>query len=536
MTKISLKNNNIVKQENKKQQIINKKENQIINTTSTTTTNKVPVTDNIVTSFVRYFKNCFQTPSAVVIDYSSNCKRTATSILTPGKNSKKRPRTVNNTNKSSTTSTSQVKMMLNNTNTTSQNPYASGTRGSANNSVPSSVVRPSNIKNPRSNSKNKNPFAGLEHDRCESPRISNRKRFLPNIAECRQQQQRPQHTVCDYSLDKSLQNGYSGKVFKGHYHDPHQRNVHPVPVVVKCCKKFSSWNTETRALENLDHPNIIKLVGTPHSNVPATEYTSSIGSSSSSSSNNMENKQPRNRHLTPDSSPHSNLPLIHVLAQELASNGDLYELLQSHGSFNETIARTIIKPVVQGLLYAYETSGISHRDIKLENIFIHEDGTIKIGDWGLSGFDTKDRYCSSSCGTLGYMSPEMVCREKYDANKTDVWAIAVVLFSLCTGVRPYSEPKSRRKNPNDFSWRDEWLGAMMSGKWKLWWMSHARTTPLVKNMSNELCDLFEQMFHGDMDERASLHDVLNHRWMNGPLCPNDHLISLCGKSRRRHSK
>merc|ERR1712072_167448 len=81
MTKISLKNNNIVKQENKKKQIIN--------TTSTTTTNKVPVTDNIVTSFVRYFKNCFQTPSAVVIDYSSNCKRTATSILTPGKNSRK---------------------------------------------------------------------------------------------------------------------------------------------------------------------------------------------------------------------------------------------------------------------------------------------------------------------------------------------------------------------------------------------------------------------------------------------------------------
>ena len=63
---------------------------------------------------------------------------------------------------------------------------------------------------------------------------------------------------------------------------------------------------EIQCLTNLDHPNIIKLVGTPHSNVPATEYTSSIGSSS----NNMENKQPRNRHLTPDSSTHSKHPLI----------------------------------------------------------------------------------------------------------------------------------------------------------------------------------------------------------------------------------
>ena len=255
-----------------------------------------------------------------------------------------------------------------------------------------------------------------------------------------------------------------------------------LPVVVKCCKNLSSWNTETRALHSLDHPNIIKMVGRPEANVPATAHTSSVGSSGRGQD---ENKQ-RNRHLTPDSSPlrmHENLPLIHVLAQELATNGDLYELLQGHGPFDEVVARSIIKPIVEGLLYAYEAKGISHRDIKLENIFIAEDGTIKIGDWGLSGFETKNRLCSSSCGTLGYMAPEMVCREKYDANKTDVWALAVVLFSLCTGVRPYSEPKSRRKGPNDYSWRDEWLGAMMAGKWKLWWMSHARTTPLVKNMS-----------------------------------------------------
>lgn len=355
-------------------------------------------------------------------------------------------------------------------------------------------------------------------------------RSVKKLPNSHQQMPYYEHTVCgQYSLEKSLQNGYSGKVFKGHYLDPEQH----VPVVVKCCKKLSSWNTETRALRNLDHPNIIKLVGRPEANVPATPYTGSANSSGN------ENKQ-RNRHLTPDSSPtrnsSSNLPLIHVLAQELASNGDLYELLQGHGSFNETMARTIIKPIVEGLLHAYECKGISHRDIKLENIFIAEDGTIKIGDWGLSGFDTRDRYCSSSCGTLGYMAPEMVCREKYDANKTDVWAIAVVLFSLCTGVRPYSEPKSRRKNSNDFSWRDEWLGAMMAGKWQLWWMSHARTTPAVKDMSIELRNLFERMFTGDMNERASLAEVLHHPWMNGPTSSNHDIVNLCRSNRRRNSK
>jgi serine/threonine protein kinase len=499
------------------------KQDQIITTTSAKKTpNNTKYlnnnsTEHILSTFKRYFTNCFQTSSAVVIDYSS----TATSVLTPKKSSKKRPRTTTTTTTTKVTvprSTHEINMMLNNSNTTSQNPYA-GSNTSSKKKAASMMMMDS-------------------RKRCESPRITKRKMFLPNIAKntanlsaaplpCYDNYP----SVCGkYSLEKSLQNGYSGKVFQGHYLKHDQQT----PVVVKCCKKLSSWNTETRALERLNHPNIIKLVGTPEANVPATDYTSSIGSSNATTNENQQ----RNRHLTPDSSPQrsSNLPLIHVLAQELASNGDLYELLQGHGSFNETIARTIIKPVVEGLLYAYETNGVSHRDIKLENIFVAEDGTIKIGDWGLSGFDTKERYCSSSCGTLGYMAPEMVCREKYDANKTDVWAIAVVLFSLCTGVRPYSEPKSRRKNLNDMSWRDEWLGAMMSGKWKLWWMSHARTTPLIKNMSSELCDLFERMFHGDMDQRASLFEVLDHEWMAGPTCSKQQIVNLCRTNRRRNSK
>jgi serine/threonine protein kinase len=431
--------------------------------------------------------------------------------------------------KDSNTTLEEIKMMLNNANTTSQNPY-----GSAVGNYGCNKEKSFN----ECQSAKKRTTQMLQHSdnqRCESPSITKRKSFLPNIPQRNAPTPYYEHTICGkYSLEKSLQNGYSGKVFKGHYLNGPQ----PRPVVVKCCKKFSSWNTETRALSSLDHPNIIKLVGTPKANVPADAYTASGHNCAKPSTN--ENQQ-RNRHATPDSSPtrnhnDSSFPLVHVLAQELASNGDLYELLQGHGSFNETIARTIIKPVVEGLLHAYEYRGISHRDIKLENIFVAEDGTIKIGDWGLSGFETKGRYCSSSCGTLGYMAPEMVCREKYDANKTDVWAVAVVLFSLCTGVRPYSEPKSRRKGPNDFTWRDEWLGAMMAGKWKLWWMSHARTTPQIKNMSDELCDLFERMFTGDMNHRASLADILEHTWMDGPTCSNSDIVSLCRRNRRRNSK
>lgn len=293
-----------------------------------------------------------------------------------------------------------------------------------------------------------------------------------------------------FVLEKSLQNGYSGKVYRGHEQATQRK------VVVKCCRKLSSWTTETRALGKLKHENIIKMVGTPQANVPCPP--------------SIKMGQGKNSQM-PDEN--GTVPSIHVLAQELAENGDLYEFLQTNGPVDEPTARALIKPLIKALAYAYSRHGVSHRDIKLENIFIMKDGTVKLGDWGLAAFETKDRQCSSSCGTLGYMAPEMVCRHKYDANKTDVWALAVVLFSLCTGVRPYAEPEHRQRSSKDFSWKDEWLSAMMEGRWKVWWLSHARTTKCISRVSPELRDMIERMFDADSDGRISLRELLHHPWM-----------------------
>merc|ERR1712159_705664 len=221
---------------------------------------------NVFGTVKRLFTTCFQSSSAVVIDYSSNCTKSATSILTPSIRGKKRPR-------KSIAKATDIEMMMNG------HAYAGHTP-------------------PHHERVRKQTVESMTHpNRCESPRITRRKTFLPSIVKDSTSAAAPMPcydnfpSVCgQYSLEKSLQNGYSGKVFKGHYLDPEQH----VPVVVKCCKKLSSWNTETRALQNLDHPNIIKLVGRPEANVPATPYTGSANSSSSSS------KQ-RNRHLTPDS-------------------------------------------------------------------------------------------------------------------------------------------------------------------------------------------------------------------------------------------
>lgn len=334
--------------------------------------------------------------------------------------------------------------------------------------------------------------------------------------------------ICGFSLEKMLNCGYSGKVVGGHHLESEQ------PVVVKLVKKITAWTVETNALSHLDHPNIIKMVGTREPNVqipPLNKQTFKIRdlknynidaytAGTNFYLDSCEFQVVTEREDTVDA-----VAVVHVLAQEFAANGDFYTLLMPHDSFPENIARTLVKPVVQALVYAYN-QGISHRDIKLENILIMEDGVIKVGDWGLCGFQTRGRLCSSSVGTLGYMAPELLCRERYDANKTDVWALGVLLFSICTGVRPYGEPKQRRKKEGDNLWRDTWLSLMLNGKWKEWWWMHMHDAKNIENLSKDLKDLFENMF-AEQEKRATLEHVLNHPWMNGPVVENHEIVSLC---------
>lgn len=51
---------------------------------------------------------------------------------------------------------------------------------------------------------------------------------------------------------------------------------------------------------------------------------------------------------------------------------------------------------------------IIHRDIKAQNIFLTEDGLLKLGDFGISRrLDKKDHRATTACGTPYFMPPEV---------------------------------------------------------------------------------------------------------------------------------
>jgi protein serine kinase H len=141
---------------------------------------------------------------------------------------------------------------------------------------------------------------------------------------------------------------------------------------------------------------------------------------------------------------HSNILRVHEVCQqgknwyivmELGAC-DLLDVLSSRGRFRECDAARLMSEILRGVK-ALHDGGVTHRDLKLENLLVceREDGSlgVKIGDFGLA---TSEESMDEVCGTLSYLSPQQVRGECY-SRACDMWALGVLSYAMLTGVMPF---------------------------------------------------------------------------------------------------
>ena len=190
------------------------------------------------------------------------------------------------------------------------------------------------------------------------------------------------YAVVKLALHKTTKNKYAIKIYSKYaLIDPQKRNT------VK---------NEINILKQIDNENVMKLyevIDTPSNLYLVLEYINGIS-------------------------------LLDIIKNEK------YHFLK------EQRAKKIFLQVVKGISYCHKKN-IFHRDIKLENILVLKDDTIKIIDFGFGVKCNRDTYQKLFCGTPSYMAPEIVKKEKYIACYSDIWSLGVLFFAMLYGIFPF---------------------------------------------------------------------------------------------------
>jgi mitogen-activated protein kinase kinase 1 len=122
---------------------------------------------------------------------------------------------------------------------------------------------------------------------------------------------------------------------------------------------------------------------------------------------------------------------------EYADGGSVGDVTRKLGYIEEPPLREIARQTLLGLEYLHCEKKIVHRDVKPSNVLVNTDGSVKIGDFGVSSHLANSvAKCDSWVGTVTYMSPERISGESY-AFDSDVWSLGLSLLECATGRFPY---------------------------------------------------------------------------------------------------
>ena len=187
-------------------------------------------------------------------------------------------------------------------------------------------------------------------------------------------------------------------------------------------------------------------------------------------------------------------------------NKDLFFYVSNLKEMNESNIKTIFYKIVKAVEQCHN-KGVCHRDLKLENIMLDKNNQPVLCDFGLSGLiETNDELLTEFIGTQSYAAPEILRHEPYSGIKCDIFSLGVILFTLM--IHKFGFIKAVRS--------DKYYNLIRKKKFNQYWEEIGKKIgkEKVNNISIEFKELYFKMVAYSPNERPSIKEILNDKWMN----------------------
>ena len=136
-------------------------------------------------------------------------------------------------------------------------------------------------------------------------------------------------------------------------------------------------------------------------------------------------------------------PKLYFVLEYCALGPILDEERETFDAFDLDTCVRYAQDVFSGVAYIHEVLSVAHLDIKPQNMFVHSNGTIKLGDFGTSVILSKEnRTVLKTPGTPAFTAPECCEGKPYDGFKADSWSVGMSFHAMSTGGYHYKTGSS----------------------------------------------------------------------------------------------
>lgn len=211
------------------------------------------------------------------------------------------------------------------------------------------------------------------------------------------------------------------------------------------------------------------------------------------------------------------------IVMQFCAKGTIADLLQKNGPLSEPLTRHLFVPTVDAIVYLHSLD-LAHRDIKVENILLDHEYSPKLTDFSYSVYtgdraNNKDNLRTTTkalgnnnnnkqtnltriqlnetfCGTLPYLSPEMIRQFPYDSKKTDVWSLGICFYVMLNDRLPFPfndiKLMVKKQLTKDYKFKAN------------------------IDVSEHCREFISLLLEPDFTKRPSILEASRHPWMNGP--------------------